>query len=181
MKKVIIAVCISLLSITTVFAQGVDDQGNPNDITVNDRANSCFEGGGMAGKCDSDWTWTCGWYVMRWEADQQYIVPDECMSLVFYPPPPEPEAVKSQCISTNIGYIKLTGGVNASPSADLFSDDACTSYAGEVTFVEAPEKAVATGNCTTLISPRGYPVLGANQLSSPELPGNWWYCIYAII
>lgn len=180
MKKLIIAVCISLLSITTVFAQGVDDKGNPNDPATNERANSCYEGGNMAGKCDSDWAWTCGWYVMRWEADNTYIVPDECSSLVFYAPPPEPTLVVPTCYSTNIAYLKFTGGVNVSPSADEFSDADCTDYLNEVTLVEAEDKTSADAACIAIITPRGFPVFGSGKLTSAELPDNLWYCSYAV-
>lgn len=52
-----------------------------NDPTTNADANACFEGGSLAGRCDSsdvngdglitdfdrDWMYTSGWYLIRWE------------------------------------------------------------------------------------------------------------------
>jgi hypothetical protein len=47
------------------FAQ--DDQGNPNEPTINDHANACYEGGSMAGRCTTAWDWEAGWYLIRFE------------------------------------------------------------------------------------------------------------------
>lgn len=41
MKKALYLIVVLLLAIFTVSAEGVDDQGNVNDPTVNDRANDC--------------------------------------------------------------------------------------------------------------------------------------------
>jgi hypothetical protein len=90
------------LALNLVYAQdGLDDTGNPNDPASNDRANACFEGGALAGKCDSsdldfdgvveEWEqarmWECGWHYINWQyglisesnfADQcEWILPPE--------------------------------------------------------------------------------------------------------
>lgn len=68
MRRLVYLLFVACLTFVTVFAaDGVDDQGNPNDPTVNERANACYEGGSMEDKCDTDWEWTCGWYVIRYE------------------------------------------------------------------------------------------------------------------
>lgn len=56
--------------------------------------NACNEGGSMAGKCDTDWEWTCGWYLARYEAAVFAGVPSTCQILVdLIPKPAKDEAV----------------------------------------------------------------------------------------
>ena len=64
---VVISVFASLMIAAQVLTVGVDDRGNPNDPRVNERANACFEGGSMAGKCHADNEWEAGWYLIRFE------------------------------------------------------------------------------------------------------------------
>lgn len=92
-KLVIVLVVFTLAS--AVLAQGVDDRGNPNDPEVNDRANACFEGGSLEGRCNQDfnddgvvddqetwWAWTCGWYLIRYEHGMEDAVPGWCESVI---------------------------------------------------------------------------------------------------
>lgn len=62
----VLIIVITLL-IFGCLVSALDDEGNPNDPTVNDRANACYEDGSMAGKCDTEWEWNCGWYIIRFE------------------------------------------------------------------------------------------------------------------
>lgn len=73
---------LGMLSVGLI--QAADDQGNPNDPTINDRANACYADGSMAGKCDSVWEWTCGWHIIRLEQGliTREQVPQFCESLV---------------------------------------------------------------------------------------------------
>lgn len=53
--------------------------------------NACYEGGSMAGKCDTEWEWVCGYYLARWESAGGWNTPNNlfnsaCISLL--PPPP---------------------------------------------------------------------------------------------
>lgn len=85
LKRFIVLALVSLISSSLVFAEGVDDQGNPNDPNVNDRANACYEGGDMVGKCDTVWEWVCGWHVIRLDAedeDSRATFPQACVSLL---------------------------------------------------------------------------------------------------
>jgi len=82
-KNVTTAMIISLLAITVLANNqtGEDDQGNPNDPGINERANACFEYGTMENSCNTtdinengsvedwevEWMWTCGWYKIRAE------------------------------------------------------------------------------------------------------------------
>lgn len=56
---------VLLLSSSLAFA--LDDQGNPNDPTINDRANACYEDGSMADKCDTQVEWDAGYFLIRFE------------------------------------------------------------------------------------------------------------------
>ncbi len=73
------------LGTTITLAQ---DTSDPNDPTADERANACLEGGTMEGKCDSDWTWNCGWYLIRFEYGmfQREVIPTWCSGLL--PPLP---------------------------------------------------------------------------------------------
>lgn len=108
MKKILILIFIALLSVASVSADGVDDQGQANDPATNERANACFEGGSMEdANCTTEWEWTCGWYLIRWENDSSYEVPATCQILI--PPPVEevvPVAVSAGCMITTPDYFK---------------------------------------------------------------------------
>lgn len=55
---------------TTMITTGqsnVDDLGNKNDPLVNQRANACYLVGTLAGYCDTQWEWDCGWGAIRVE------------------------------------------------------------------------------------------------------------------
>jgi hypothetical protein len=64
----LIGVLMSLLFVGAVFGlDGYDDRGNLNDPRVNERANACYDGGTLAGKCDTQVEWDAGWYLIRFE------------------------------------------------------------------------------------------------------------------
>ncbi len=65
MKKTGLFLVLVLSLALVVMAQ--DDRGNSNDPTVNERANACYTGGTLAGKCTSEWDWIAGWYLIRFE------------------------------------------------------------------------------------------------------------------
>lgn len=80
------------------FAQ--DDQGNPNDPALNERANACFAGGSLEGKChttDADangviddldvaFMWWCGWYIIR--AEQGLLRAEDTPEGCYFEPAP---------------------------------------------------------------------------------------------
>lgn len=86
LKRSLLILILIFFSVVLVSADGVDDQGNPNDPNVNERANACFEGGDMAGKCDTEWEWMCGWYIIRLTEPQDEVLraafPPDCLSLL---------------------------------------------------------------------------------------------------
>jgi hypothetical protein len=67
-KKLLPIFVLCLLAVGVLAQEGVDDEGNPNNPNENDRANACYSGGTMEGKCDTEWEWVCGWYMIRFDA-----------------------------------------------------------------------------------------------------------------
>jgi hypothetical protein len=87
MKKLfglLILVSLMAIFINLVFAIELDDEGNPNNPRENARANACFNGGAMAGKCDDAWEWNCGWFMIRYDAGMisRADFPPTCSSLL---------------------------------------------------------------------------------------------------
>jgi len=154
-KRLMLVLVLLLLTNLTVFADtGVDDQGNPNDPNVNDRANACFEGGSMAGRCEIELHWTAGWYLIRYEYG--IFSRDEVHSLVAWVLPPEPEDVPggkpiSACaFAWNPNFYVDFSGSNFVGSGNYWSDPACTVPNGNLSrkWVYSPSgQANATNIC----------------------------------
>ena len=80
-SKFILVIILAVVGFAVSASVGFDDQGNINDPAVNERANACFEGGSLEGKCNTtdidkdglieNWEgeghYTCGWYLIRFE------------------------------------------------------------------------------------------------------------------
>ncbi len=130
-------ITLLILLATGFFVFAADDQGDPNDPTINDRANACYEDGSMAGKCDTEWEWECGWYLIRFESGM--ISPDGfptgCISVL----PPEVAAGLTPSIGCQLftgTYVFFTG--NFLPVGTVtYSDAACTTPSGTNTLVPA--------------------------------------------
>jgi hypothetical protein len=77
--------------VLSALAAAADDTitETPNDPAVNVHANACYTGGSMEAKCDwpteeeTEWAWTCGWYVIRVEAGMFPVsaLPAFCLAL----------------------------------------------------------------------------------------------------
>ncbi|MEO1644352.1 MAG: hypothetical protein AAFR67_04150 [Chloroflexota bacterium] len=81
------------IGIMLISAQdvGVDDQGNPNDPTINDRANACYTDPRFLNQCDTSIEWVCGYFVIRYDyglLDSQALETVGCG--VYLPSEPEP-------------------------------------------------------------------------------------------
>ena len=63
----VISVVILSVFVVMAYTPGFDDQGNFNDPAINPRANACYDGGTMEGKCDTEWEYNAGWYLIRFE------------------------------------------------------------------------------------------------------------------
>jgi len=171
MKRLIPLILIFVLAtFSALAADGVDDRGNPNNPEVNDRANACFDGGSMAGKCDStdidgdgeieqgevDWHYTCGWFMIRFEEGlfTREEIPLTCLSLLPSEPKPEPQevtavqanGVPAGCYTDGLDSLQWPGG--AGPSlADIFSGTTCSGAGFPVTVVFAASQTKANNAC----------------------------------
>jgi hypothetical protein len=142
---------IFVLSSMVMMAQGVDDEGNPNDPTVNERANACYETGSMETKCGNNdwnkngvvdsyeiqWDWTCGWHLIRFEYElvSREDFPTQCSILL----PSEREVVEEAvvvappaifpgCVGPVLGIYYLDFGSSLIiNNSSVFTDSACTS------------------------------------------------------
>lgn len=164
MKRQILFVLMFAIALTvgTAFVYALDDQGNVNDPATNERANACFEDGSMAGECDTDWEWTCGWYMIRYENGifGSSQIPAFCNSLlgteeVSIPPTP----VADVCAGPVFGFAYIYfGAANflGSP-VQVYSDSACT-----ITYSPAP--------ISVAYAPSG--VAEASTICSTNLPGS---------
>ncbi|TVR22427.1 MAG: hypothetical protein EA396_06035 [Anaerolineaceae bacterium] len=144
-------VVLVAMSAMAVFA--VDDEGNPNDPNVNDRANACFTGGTMEDRCYVDfnndgvvdefeinWAWTCGWHLIRWEYGliPSSAIPETCGGLL----PPVMEEVAGSCQllypegrsmngATSMTYVLFDDSGFLNTGAPTYSDAACQNLRDE--------------------------------------------------
>jgi hypothetical protein len=151
LKKLLIVLLVLSFSF---LAFALDDQGNPNDPHTNDRANACYEDGSMAGKCDTDWEWEAGWYLIRFEAGM--ISREDFPAQYAILLPPLPGETNSHtfvgCQSSPAGYVNF-GSSNYLPSGrPQYSDPSCTTDLSSPTLVPlvyAPSGATEAGNICT--------------------------------
>lgn len=188
LSMMIIALML-LLGFGSAFATGptgligTDDLGNPNDPNKNERANACFEGGTMAGKCDSEWAWTCGWYLIRYEAGifSRAVFPDTCAILLpsliesapTSVPPLPPTWPPAGCYYSPAYdlYLFWDGNQTQPPPLDLTWDGTCATppHTGVGGFF-----LVSTANATdaaALCATYGYPFI--DEISSAIDTGAW--------
>jgi hypothetical protein len=75
---------VAMSGIALLAQSTVDDRGNANDPVTNPRANACYAGGSLAGKCDAEWKWVCGWGIIRVEEGllNRAVLASECQALM---------------------------------------------------------------------------------------------------
>lgn len=82
-----LAPVLLFMMLTSIVALAADSGDSfVNDPAINPDANACYTGGSMEGKCDwpteeeTEWGWTCGWYVIRVEAGifNETQLPTDC-------------------------------------------------------------------------------------------------------
>lgn len=171
-----------LLSAVTLTAQG---GGFDNDPNTNLDANACLEDGSMEGKCNQDidgdgvvsqaeidWSWTCGWYLIRWENDliPTELFPQACISLIEDVPIPF-------CI--NYWGIWYSDIPNVQGNALYFDDFGCWgseaySFYEYFVIVNGDTVDVARANCTAIF---GNPNFGFFVYPYPGPKEDLWICI----
>lgn len=61
LSMIALLVFVSLLSVPAALA------GDTYDDDLDPEANACFEGGTLAGKCETEADWEAGWFLVRYE------------------------------------------------------------------------------------------------------------------
>lgn len=121
----------------------------PDEGTAQD--NACNPGGVMAGKCTTDWEWTCGYYLARYDSGQALGVPSSCQILLDVRPqipqstPPQTVGASQVCIislqSTPVKKICMLGNI-------LTEDNEPADGTAEATYFLTSEMfAGYAGNC----------------------------------
>lgn len=173
-------IIISLfMSTTFISAQdvGVDDQGNPNDPTINDRANACYTDPRFEDQCDTPIEWFCGYTIIRYDYSLINRIEVEAVGCGGYLPPEAgliPEASSNEnttsgfafpgigCVLVHGFYDNFMGGNYLPNDTTSFANDDCTLPAATlaVPVVYAPEGPVAA---TQLCIENGHSGLGAQN------------------
>lgn len=129
-RRYVFTLIVALLLVIVGVLLAQDDQGNVNDPGFNPRANACYTGGSLAGKChttdadrngviderDIEYMWTCGWYLIRVEFKQlpPSAAPTGC-NIVF--PTPIPPALVLPRATAAVPTV--------TPSPEPTDDDDC--------------------------------------------------------
>ena len=175
MFKQILIMCVVML-MTSIFTVALDDEGNPNNPTVNDRANACYEDGSMANKCDTDWEWKCGWHLIQFEYNltTRDEFPSWCISII--PPETLPEELETEaptqtgfCVNFDHILWILAPASQYMPIGsytNLYSDDTCSSYENQFYAVAPMVYANNITEATALCAAHGH-ILHSQVL--PEL------------
>ncbi len=157
----------------TAIVNANDDAGNVNDPAENDRANACYEDGSLAGKCDTDWEWTCGWYLIRFEygSISREEFPGGCASLL----PPIIEDEPDTALPSGPGcqlftgsYVLFTGNFLAA-GATTYSDATCLTPSG-ITLVPSVYAPGGVAAATVICNNHGFAFGGL-------LSGDVYHCI----
>ncbi len=64
---IIVGIILAVPFLLIQAVDSVDDRGNPNDPAVNERANACYTGAALEGKCHTEDGWIAGWYLIRFQ------------------------------------------------------------------------------------------------------------------
>jgi hypothetical protein len=157
-RLMLVVLLLALFSIGTSFAQGVDDQGNPNDPTVNDRANACYEGGELEGKCDTPEEWAGGWFLIRYRAGLLGSVPDSSEWVL-----------KADASSCTIALIGVVPGLPASLDVPLDVLLGMTTRNGAFFWLSAGPETVLFWEDVKIVTPYGLPLWASFAGSSTAL------------
>jgi hypothetical protein len=170
-KKLLLIVLILSFS---ALAFALDDEGNPNDPNDNDRANACYEGGSMAGKCDTDWEWEAGWYLIRFEYGLISREDFPAQYAILLPRLAEDSNDTSSGVGCQLvpgGYVNF-GNSNYVPASEpTYADANCTppstGTTGSVAFVWTNSMSSAAAICVS----HGHP-----NSASTVTPGQLYHC-----
>lgn len=162
MKRILGLLFIFTLLLSTTGLAGAQE---PEIGTAAD--NACNEGGPMAGKCDTEWEWECGYYLARWLSgggwSGTYTMPATCV-LVLPPRPPvivveAPASSGPAALVFPVGgclfngqqfYFDFAGSYFLPAGSPVYDDNLCTtSSATTHRLIYAPAPFDATALCQT--------------------------------
>ena len=179
-KRVLIfgLMCVLGLSLAAQDAE-------PNDPRVNERANACYDGGTLEGKCQIEEEWKAGWYLIRVEygifaqddvpQSYQWLFPDEEEE-------PEEESRYRLCFSTPVdaaggASAALVGPINTKDNARSFPIVGCQGdYMNVATMVRADTYEQAVALCKQLEGDE-YTAYGFEGLGY-EAPPDYYGCSF---
>lgn len=131
LKKLFIILFILSFSL---LAFALDDEGETNDPTTNDRANACYDPGRT---CTTNWDWEAGWYFIRFEygmISRENFPPQYAVVLPALPEDVEAAAgAGAGCQSGPSDYLFFGPGNFVPSGSPVFMDAACTTPTGGVT------------------------------------------------
>lgn len=92
------------------------DEGSAGD-------NACNPGGSMAGSCNTEWAWTCGWYIARYDAGVFTSVPRTCQILLDLRPQRPATATTASGPVCIITTVATPVGSKVCASGNVFTAD----------------------------------------------------------
>lgn len=154
-----------ILALTLLIPVGMTHAQEPG--TKED--NACYEGGSMAGKCDTEWEWVCGYYLARWERAGGWNTPNNvlntaCISLL----PPQPvETIEIQVLCRVVPATIITDCIYSDSTAteDTNSDGTVNAVALHTTGPIASCPATFAGRVLLALAP-----LSATSLATTFTP-----------
>ncbi|MEZ4667930.1 MAG: hypothetical protein R3E39_08450 [Anaerolineae bacterium] len=164
--------------------------GSLSLVGAQDDGNACENGGDMAGKCDNEWKWICGWYLQHWEDAggwySNYAFPDWCDPASLLPPKPEVTNNLAGCYSyisgpvlraVRIGSIYYNGTSGSNYTSFTTPDCSGTGYPSSKEYiVESSNSSSAQAMCSTLVNPLYAYVTTLNSRGYASAPSSLWFC-----
>ncbi|MGB7338367.1 MAG: hypothetical protein WBC91_05700 [Phototrophicaceae bacterium] len=189
---IMVIVCLVVSSLLVIADDSFDDEGNPNDPTINIRANACFDEGSLAGKCDSDLMWTAGWYLIRLE--QGIFSAEDIPSFLWWilpqdssddssTSPTSPSIEPSNgCYDNGSESMILTSETDQKNNTVIYDDLDCTTVAigSNIITVTGSNEINATTACQNLLASNQEITTISNwSTMGYNTPNNWWLCTFS--
>ncbi len=177
----LVILLVFIVPISMVSAQqpttGTPAIGSPED-------NACNVGGKMEGKCDSEWAWSCGWYLARYYSGlftrQQVIATCQMLLPVPVAAPSTSSAAgfSPACFTHSVPGVQHDENFNGVPNSvnnvvgTISQNGTCSGgFNFNRTYVVASSMGDANGICVAL----GFGG-STGQSSNDGVPSNFWIC-----
>jgi hypothetical protein len=133
---------------------GAQESPDPLNPRSNPAANACYAGGSMEGRCDSDYLWVAGWYLIRLEHSllRWDDLPQGYRWVKAGPPTPQPQDQEAQqpigicynATDSSLRSLRLNLGVK-SGSFIHYAGLNCTGPGDPATIVQTRDACTALG------------------------------------